>query len=128
MEKKPRKISEKQIKIVAVVIIVVIVVSILLWGMVPGKTYDVSEVLSNQEKFNGKEVNIIGIVEGWEGSSNNFSLVDSFYSSLGINITHTRVFPENFGNNETVIITGIFFSDNKHIESQKIQIGCPSKY
>jgi len=39
MEKKPRKISEKQIKIVAVVIIVVIVVSILLWGMVPSKYY-----------------------------------------------------------------------------------------
>ncbi|EMR75522.1 hypothetical protein MBGDF03_00492 [Thermoplasmatales archaeon SCGC AB-540-F20] len=49
MERKARKISEKQIKIIAVVTIVVIVVGVLLWGMVPGKIYNVSEILDNPE-------------------------------------------------------------------------------
>ena len=128
MEKKPRKISEKNIKIIAIVAIVAIVVIVLLWGMVPDKIYDVSEILDNQKKFNGKEVNIIGIVKGWEHSSYNFSLVDSWDNSSVINITHTGAFPQNFGNDETVVIIGIFLSEMDHIQSQKIQIGCPSKY
>jgi cytochrome c-type biogenesis protein CcmE len=128
MEKKPRKISEKHIKIIAVVTIVVIVVSVLFWGMIPEKIYDVSEIIDNLEVFDSKEVNIIGIVGGWERSSYNFTLIDSSDKISTINITHTRPFPENFGNNETVVITGILSSETKHIESQKIQIGCPSKY
>lgn len=128
MEKKPRKISEKHIKIIAVTIIVIIVVSVLLWGMVPEKIYNVSEILDNQDEFDGKKVNIIGIVERWEHTSYNFSLADSFDKGSAINITHIGTFPENFGNNETVVITGIFWSELEYIESQKIQIGCPSKY
>lgn len=128
MKKKPRKISEKQIKIIAVITIVVIIVLVLLWGMTPGKIYDVSEILNNLDKFDGKEVNIIGTVAGWEYSSFNFSILDSWDKNSSINITYTRAFPENFGNNQTVVVTGIFWSEMKHIESQKIQIGCPSKY
>ena len=128
MEKKARKISEKQIKIIAVVTIVVIVVGVLLWGMVPGKIYDVSEVLDDPGKLDGQEVNIIGVVGGWGSSSNNFTLVDSQDKNLAINVTHTRAFPEGFGNDETVVVTGVFWSETSHIESQKIQIGCPSKY
>lgn len=128
MEKKPRKISEKQIKIIAVVTIVVIVVGILLWGMVPEKIYDVSEILGNPEGFNGQEVNVIGVVGGWESSSHNFTLVDSKDKNLAINITYNMTFPGGFGNDETVVVTGVFWSETMHIESQKIQIGCPSKY
>jgi cytochrome c-type biogenesis protein CcmE len=128
MERKAIKISEKQIKIIAVVTIVIIVVSILLWGMIPEKIYDVSEILNNPEGFDGKEVNVIGFVEGWEPSSYNFTLLDNSNENLAINITHTRAFPEGFGDNKTVVVIGVFSSETRVIESQKIQIGCPSKY
>jgi cytochrome c-type biogenesis protein CcmE len=128
MEKKVRKISENQIKIIAVFIIVVIVVVILLWGMVPGKINEVSEILNNLEEFDGRMVNVTGVVTNWDVSSNNFSLGDSIDKNLLINVTHTTVFPGGFSNNETVVVTGIFLSKTKRIESQKIQIGCPSRY
>ena len=128
MERKTIKISEKQIKIIAVITIVIIVVSILLWGMVPEKIYDVSEILNNPEEFNSKEVNVIGVVEEWEPSSNNFTLLDTMDTNLVINITHTRAFPEGFGDNKTVVVIGVFLSVTRLIESKKIQIGCPSKY
>ena len=128
MKTKPRKISEKQIKIIAVVTIIVIVVGILLWGMIPGKIYDISQILDDPEGFDGQEVNVRGVVGGWGGSSQNFTLVDSHDKSFTMNITHTRSFPEGFGNSETVVITGIFRSETMHIESQSIEIGCPSKY
>jgi cytochrome c-type biogenesis protein CcmE len=123
-----RKISEKQIKIIAVVTIVVIVVVVLLWGMVPGKINEVSEILKNSGGFDGRLVNVTGVVNGWESSSLNFTLVDSLDKNLLINVTHTAVFPGGFGDNETVVVTGVFWSETRHIESQKIQIGCPSKY
>ncbi|UCD13405.1 MAG: cytochrome c maturation protein CcmE [Thermoplasmatales archaeon] len=128
MERKVRKISEKQIKIIAVVIIVVIVVGVLLWGMVPGTIYDVSEILNNPEGFDGQVVNVTGIVGGWGLSPHNFTLVDPQDKNLTIEVTHTKAFPGGFGNEETVVVTGVFWSEARHIESQKIQIGCPSKY
>ena len=128
MKKNPRKISEKQIKIIAVVIIIAIVVGILLWGMIPGKIYDVSEILEHSGGFDGKEISVRGVVGGWNLSSQNFTLMDSQDKGMTLNITHSRSFPEGFGNNETVIITGIFRSDIMHLDSQSIEIGCPSKY
>jgi len=128
MKIKEKKISEKQIKIVIVILIVVIVVGILLWGMVPEKIYDVSEILENPEGFDGQKVNVMGLVGNWEIQSNNFTLIDSQDENIVINISNTKVFPEGFGNKETVVVTGIFFSETVYIETQSIQIGCPSKY
>ena len=128
MKIKEKKISEKQIKIVIVILIVVIVIGVLFWGMIPEKIYEVSEILENPEGFNGQKINIKGIVDNWEKSSKNFTLVDSQDGNLVININNTKGFPEGFGNKETVIVTGIFSSDSLIIETQSIQIGCPSKY
>ena len=128
MKIKEKKISEKQIKIIIVVIIVVIVVGVLLWGMIPEKIYDVSEILNNTEGVDGQKVNVIGVVGNWEMSSKNFTLIDTEDGNLGINITYTKALPEGFGNKETVVVTGIFFSESVIIETQSIQIGCPSKY
>ena len=128
MKIKEKKISEKQIKIIIVVIIVIIVVGVLIWGMVPEKIYDVSEILDNYEGFNGQKVNVMGLVSNWEVSSNNFKLIDSQDENLFINVNNTKVFPEGFGNKETVVVTGIFSSETVIIETQSIQIGCPSKY
>ena len=123
-----KKISEKQIKIAIVILIVVIVVGILMWGMVPEKIYDVSEIIDSPEDFDGKKINVMGLVGNWEIQSNNFTLIDSKDDNIVINITNTNVFPEGFGNKETVVVTGIFFSENEYIETESIQIGCPSKY
>lgn len=128
MERKAIKISEKQIKIIAVITIVIIVVSILLWGMIPEKIYDVSEILNNPEGFDSKKVNVIGVVEEWEPSTYNFTLIDTMNKNLAINITHTGAFPEGFGDNKTVVVIGVFSLEARLIESQRIQIGCPSKY
>ena len=128
MGKKERKISEKQIKIIAVVTIVVVVVGVLLWGMVPGKIYNVSEILDNSDKFDAHGVNVTGIVGEWGLSSVNFTLVDSLDENLSIEIRHTGGFPEGFGNNETVVVAGILWSETMHIKSHLIKIGCPSKY
>jgi cytochrome c-type biogenesis protein CcmE len=128
MKIKEKRISEKQIKIAIVILIVVIVIGILMWGMVPEKIYDVSEILDSPENFDGKKVNVMGLVGNWEIQSSNFTLVDSQDENIVINISNTKVFPEGFGNKETVVVTGIFFSEAFYIETQSIQIGCPSKY
>jgi len=128
MKIKEKKISEKQIKTIIVILIVVIVVGILIWGMVPEKIYDVSEILNNPEGFDGLKVNVMGLVGNWETQSNNFTLIDSQDENIVINISNAKGFPEGFGNKETVVVTGIFFSETVIIETQSIQIGCPSKY
>ena len=128
MEKKVRKISEKQIKLVIVIFVVLVVIVLLLWGMVPSKIYNVSEILEKPENFNGIGVNVTGIVTDWESTSRNFSLLDSNDENLTINVEHSGALPEGFGNNETVVVAGIFNFDNNNINSNSIQIGCPSKY
>ena len=128
MEKKPRKISEKQIKIIVVIAVIAIVVGILLWGMIPEKIYEVSEILNDKEGFDGKEVNVKGVVNGWSISSKNFTLLDVSNENLKIEITHSGAFSEGFGNGETVIVVGSYNSITNHIDSTSIQTGCPSKY
>ena len=128
MEKKVRKISEKQIKIIVVIAIVVIVVGSLLWGMVPEKIYDVSEILDNPEKFDDKALSVTGIVDGWVLSSRNFTLLDANEKEFTIEVLHTGSIPEGFGVNKTVVVTGVFSVITEQIESKSIQIGCPSKY
>lgn len=128
MGKKEIKVSDKQIKIAAVVTILIIVLIVLFWGMVPGKIFEVSEIIDDSQNFNGRNVNVSGIVNNWISTSRNFTLVDSFKENLSIQIFHNRGFPGGFGNNETVVVKGIYFSETNKIESQSIQIGCPSKY
>lgn len=128
MEKKGRKISEKQIKLIVVVAVVIIVVGLLFWGMIPEKIYEISEIMKNKEDFDGKEFNVKGLVSNWNLSSNDFILVDSFNSDLSIDITHYGAFSEGFGNNVTIVVMGTFNTSINHIESHSIQIGCPSKY
>lgn len=128
MEQKLRKISEKQIKILIVIFVIIIVTVLLIWGMVPSKIYDVSEILNKPEDFDGNVVNVTGIVTDWDGLSRNFTLLDSNDESLKITITHLGAYPEGFGNNETVVVKGVFNTELNHINSNSMQIGCPSKY
>ena len=128
MEKRVRKISEKQIKIIVVVSIVAIVMILLLWGMVPSKIYDVSEILESPISFNEMGVNVTGTVAEWDSSSRDFTLLDAQDENLTINVIYSGALPEGFGNNETVVVTGNFNYTMTYINSESIQIGCPSKY
>lgn len=128
MEKKGIKISDKQIKIAAVFTILIIILIVLFWGMVPGKIYEVSEILENPLSYDSRHVNVSGVVSNWNSESNTFTLVDPFKENYSIGVEHIRGFPGGFANNETVVVTGVFYSNTIFIESQSIQIGCPSKY
>ncbi len=127
--KEKKKISEKQLKIIVFVVLIAVVVGYLVWGMTPEKFYETSEILENPGEFDGQELDIKGIVSNWNMTSN-FTLTDSNDYNITITATHDRAFPEGFGNNETIVIRGVFTYTNGigHIESESIQIGCPSKY
>jgi cytochrome c-type biogenesis protein CcmE len=128
-EAEERKISEKQIKVVIFIVIIIMVVFIAVWGMVPGKIYEVSEVLENPAEFYETEIQVKGVVIGWN-LSHNFTLRDQTEYDLTIEAMHSGPLPEGFGNNETVVVKGVFSNATGayHIESVSIQIGCPSKY
>ena len=128
-EKEGRKLSEKTIKIAIISIVIIIVMVIALWGMVPEKIYEVRKALEEPTTLEAQDISIKGVVTGWNTSSN-FSLADSQDYSQMINITHNSVFPDGFGNGETVVVKGVFGAQSGTyvLESTSIQIGCPSKY
>ena len=126
--KKIKKISEKHIKLIVIIAVIVVVLVILLWGMVPEKIYEVSEVTNNKSLYDGKEISIKGVVMGWNGTTKNFTLADAIDLNVTISVTHSGAFPEGFGNNATIVAKGIFRSKLLHLDSIAIQIGCPSKY
>ena len=130
-EKEETKISGKQIKLVIFIVIIALVVFLLLWGMTPTKIYEVSEIYDESTHIkNAKEISVKGLVADFQSGAGNFTLVDSLNGNITIEISHGHPFPEGFGNNETVVVTGIINKDGSiyHIQSSAIQIGCPSKY
>ena len=128
-QKDKKKISEKQIKMLVLMVLIVVIVGYLVWGMTPEKFYEVSEILENPAEFDGMEISIKGFVNNWN-NSDNFTLTDALDNTLTINATHNRAFPDGFTDNETVVVRGLFTYSNGigYIESESIQIGCPSKY
>jgi cytochrome c-type biogenesis protein CcmE len=129
-EHRRRGVSEKRIRIVAVVAVVAVVVIVLLWGMVPQKIYEVRDVVNDIDDVAGKNINIKGIVIDWETNESNFTLADSNDENITIRIQHSGPFPEGFGINATAVIKGLVKRDGElvHMDSDDIQIGCPSKY
>jgi cytochrome c-type biogenesis protein CcmE len=126
--KKERKISEKHIKLIVILAVIAVVLVIVVWGMVPEKIYEVSEVTKNKNLYDGKEISIKGVILAWNGTTKNFTLADAMNTNITISVTHSGAFPEGFGNNATVVVKGIFRSQLLHMDSIAIQIGCPSKY
>ena len=110
-------------------VLIVVVIGYLVWGMTPEKYYEVSEIMDNPADFDGMEISIKGTVGGWNNTAS-FIIIDSNDANLTFDATHDRAFPEGFGNNETIVAKGIFTYTNGigHLESEAIQIGCPSKY
>jgi cytochrome c-type biogenesis protein CcmE len=128
---RPRaRLSSKQVKLLVVVAVVAVVVLLLLWGMVPERIYDVSDVVGSPGKYDGKTVSVKGNVVSWDMSSRTFTLADPNDGATTINVTHSGTFPSGFGLNVTAIVKGRFTGAGgvARMESTEIQIGCPSKY
>ena len=129
---KKGRISDKQIKLIVVVAVVVVVVGVLLWGMVPNEIYEVSDVFDHLDELDGREISVRGVVQGFNISSNLFSLVypDSLDSTMPVkvNVNFTGSFPDGFGNNQSVIVKGMYTAKINLLSSRQIIIGCPSKY
>ncbi len=126
----PRRISKKQLRIVALVAVVAVIVVILLWGMVPEPIYEVSSVHDDISDLNGEYINVKGVVVSWEAGQSNYTLADTNDANLTIQAVHSGGFPEGFGMEATVVAKGIVKKNGLVIkmDTDVIQIGCPSKY
>jgi cytochrome c-type biogenesis protein CcmE len=126
----PRRYSSKQIRIALIVIVVAVVVVILLWGMVPEPIYEVGSVLEDIDDLNGEYINVKGTVISWEAGESNYTLADSNDLNISMEVTHNGAFPEGFGMEATIVAKGIVKKGDSRVKmnSDEIQIGCPSKY
>jgi cytochrome c-type biogenesis protein CcmE len=127
---KGKRVSEKKLKMIVVVVVVAVLVAILLWGMVPDRIYELREVHEKIDDLDGQEVSVKGVVISWEAGDNNFTFADTQDNNLTIEVTHTGPIPEGFGIEATAVIKGIVHKVDGQIrmDSEEIQIGCPSKY
>ena len=126
----PRRISRKQLRIIALVSVVAVIVIVLLWGMVPERIYEVRDVYDDIGDLDGEYINVKGVVASWESGDSNYTLADTKDSNLTIEVSHKGAFPEGFGLDVTIVAKGYVrdASGNITMESDVIQIGCPSKY
>lgn len=124
-----RKITEKQLKMLVFVVIIIAMGAVLIWGMVPEDIYEVKQINEDPGKYLDKEIQIKGMVKDWN-MSDEFTLADSNDQTITIHANHTATFPDGFGNDETVVVKGLFTQVNGTyiIQSYSMQIGCPSKY
>ncbi len=125
-----RRFSERRLKVVIVLIVVAVIVIVLLWGMVPERIYEVREVADDLAGFEGEYINVKGVIVNWDTSSHNFTLADSNDDNLTMLVIHSGAIPEGFGLNVTVVVKGIISQAGGKLkmDSDEIQIGCPSKY
>lgn len=126
----PRRYSSKQIRIALIVIVVAVIAVILLWGMVPEPIYEVGSVLDDIDDLNGQYINVKGTVTNWEAGQSNYTLADSNDLNMTMEVTHQGAFPEGFGLEATIVAKGIVKKGEPSVKmnSDEIQIGCPSKY
>ncbi len=128
--KVPRRFSRKQLRIFALVAVVAVIVVILLWGMVPERIYEVRNVFDEIDDLDGEYINVKGVVVSWESGQNNYTMADTDDANLTIEAVHKGGFPEGFGMDATVVAKGIVKRSGLVIsmDTDVIQIGCPSKY
>jgi cytochrome c-type biogenesis protein CcmE len=129
-DKVPKRYSRKQVRMVGIVIVVAVIAVILLWGMVPEPIYEVKTVIEDIDDLDGEYINVKGTVVSWESGLSNYTLADSNNENLTIEVSHNGAFPEGFGMEATIVAKGVVKKGSLVIkmDSDEIQIGCPSKY
>ena len=129
-DKTPRRVSKKQVRFLAIIAVVVVIIIVLVWNMVPERIYEVSNVTEEIDDLDGEYINVKGVVVSWESGQSNYTLADTNDANITIEAVHTGGFPEGFGLDATVVARGVVKKSGISIEldSDEIQIGCPSKY
>lgn len=123
-------ISSKQIRIGVVVAVVAVLVVVLLWGMVPDKIYEVHQAVDDIDSLDGEYVSVKGLIVSWEVGSSDFTIADTNDENITIQVQHTGPIPEGFGINATAVVKGVIRKSTPvdKMDTDEIQIGCPSKY
>jgi cytochrome c-type biogenesis protein CcmE len=123
-------ISSKQIRIGVVVAVVAVLVVVLLWGMVPDRIYEVHQAVDDIDSLNGEYVSVKGVIVSWETGSSDFTIADTNDGNITIQVQHTGPIPEGFGINATAVVKGTIHKSTPvdKMDTDAIQIGCPSKY
>ena len=104
--------KSKIIAIVGIVASIIIIVSLLTINSRP--YLQVSKVVSNPSKYNNKEIQVIGIVEGFSGG--NFNLTEN-NDVITVDINGISP-PSDFENGVKVVVTGRFNSSLVLVASQ----------
>jgi len=105
----------KKSKIIAIIGIVASISIIIVLVSINSRPYlNVSQVASNPSRYNNREIQVIGIVEGFSGG--NFNLTENEYSIL-IDLNGIPV-PSDLDNGIKVVVTGIFNSSLILVASQ----------
>lgn len=105
----------KKSKIIAIVGIVVSVSIIIALVIIYSRPYlQVSQVVSNPSEYHNKEIQVIGIVQGY--SNGNFNLTENEHSIL-VDINQITP-PSNLKNDIKVVVTGVFNSSLILVASQ----------
>jgi len=105
----------KKSKIIAIIGIVASISVIIVLLSISSRPYlNVSQVSSNPSRYNNREIQVIGIVEGFSGG--NFNLTENDYSIL-IDLNGLPV-PNDLDNGIKVVVTGIFNSSLILVASQ----------
>jgi len=110
----------KKSKIIALAGIVVSTIVIISLLTVNARPYlNLSKVASNPTKYDGKEIQVIGIVQGFSGGD--FNLTEDEYSIL-IDTTDVSI-PTDLKNGIEVVITGDF-DDSLVLRASQILTQC----
>jgi cytochrome c-type biogenesis protein CcmE len=97
----------KKSKIIAIAGITISIIVIIAMLTTTARPYlRVSQVVKNPSKYDNKEIQVIGIVEGYAGSD--FNLTESGYSIL-VDINGLTP-PTDLENGIEVVVTGLFSS------------------
>ena len=112
----------KKTKIFAIVGIIASIVIIIAMVTVNARPYlKVSQVTSNPSNYNNREIQVIGIVQGYSGGD--FNLTESENIIL-IDVSSLGDLPSELENGIEVVITGIFSTVLNSLSASQILTQC----
>jgi cytochrome c-type biogenesis protein CcmE len=107
----------KRSKIIIIISIVAAVFVIVVLLSLNARPYlSVTEVTQNPSKYNGNQIQVIGIVENFNNNTDSFYLTENELK-LNVNISSVNV-PNNLVNGMEIVVTGILINSTILIASQ----------
>ncbi len=119
---KRSSIRKKRVVVVAVIIIVVAII-IAFWGTQPPRSYRPSEILQSPESYEGKNIQVRGIITSHNSTAKIFLLGDTV---VNMTVSYTSL-PEGFQIGIEMIVKGVLRkSDGNWIfNAQEVLVGHP---